>query len=281
MIFKVDEVSKFIVRKLYTFFVYYDINADVEKSVIEPLAELFRTSNYEIKPVLKALLTSEEFYKASNMGNMIKSPIDHVVGLFRQFEVAIPSDAALFEAQYKVYRSAAGSARTLGQDLQDPPNVAGWPAYYQMPSYYEMWLDTASYPQRETIQKSYSSINGFSAGNEITNVNPSSRNIPIKIDYSKWLKGFSNPGSAFDLINEIADLFYGVPISQSVKDKLKFNKLWARASNLTITSDKQWSDAVAAYLANPATTDPMAKTIPARMQTLVTYMMRAAEYQLH
>lgn len=281
MIFQVSEVSKFIVRKLYTFFVYYDINSDVEKNVIEPLAELFRTSNYEIKPVLKALFTSEEFYKPSNMGSMIKSPLDHVVGLYRQFEVVIPKDPALFEAQYRVWRTAVGSARALGQDIQDPPNVAGWPAYYQMPSYYEMWLDTASYPQRETVQKNFSTLNGSSSGNEISNVNPDSRNIAIKIDYSKWLKTFSNPTSAFDLINEMADLFYGVPISQVVKDKLKFNKLWAKLNNLQITTDKQWSDAVTAYLADPLTTDPMSRSVPLRMQVLVTYMMRAAEFHLH
>ncbi len=281
MIFQIDEVSKFIVRKLYTFFVYYDINTDIEKNVIEPLAELFRNSSYEIKPVLKALFTSDEFYKPTNMGSMIKSPLDHVVGLYRQFEVAIPKDPALFEAQYRLWRSAAGSTRTLGQDIQDPPNVAGWPAYYQMPGYYEMWLDTASYPQRETIQKGFSTLNGFSSGTEISNVNPDSRNIAIKIDYSNWLKTFSNPTSAFDLINDMADLFYGVPISQTVKDKLKINKLWAKQNNLQITTDKQWSDAVTAYLANPLTTDAMARTVPLRMQILVTYMMRAAEFHLH
>jgi len=281
MIFQLNEVSKFIVRKLYTFFVYYDINSDVEKNVIEPLAELFRNSNYEIKPVLKALFSSDEFYKPSNMGSMIKSPVDHVAGLYRQFEVYIPKDPALFEAQYRVWRNAAGSTRTLGQDIQDPPNVAGWPAYYQMPSYYEMWLDTASYPQRETIQKNFSTLTGIISGTEITNVNPDSRNIPIRIDYSKWLKTFSNPTSAFDLINEMADLFYGVPVSQGVKDKLKFNKLWAKVNNIQITTDKQWSDAVTAYLGNPATTEPLAKSIPSRMQVLVTYMMRAAEFQLH
>ena len=281
MIFQVDEVSKFIVRKLYTFFVYYDINANVEKNVIEPLAELFRNGNYEIKPVLRALFTSEEFYKPSNMGSMIKSPLDHVVGLYRQFEVAIPKDPALFEAQYRVWRVAVNGAKALGQDIQDPPNVAGWPAYYQMPSYYEMWLDAASYPQRETIQKNFSNLNGMSSGTDISNVNPDSRNIAIKIDYSQWLKSFSNPTSSADLISEMADLLYGVSISQGVKDKLRTNKLWAKTSNLQISSDKQWADAVAAYLANPQTTDAMAKTVPLRMQVLVSYMMRAAEFQLH
>jgi cobalamin biosynthesis Mg chelatase CobN len=83
------------------------------------------------------------------------------------------------------------------------------------------------------------------------------------------------------LISDLAELFYGVPISQTVKDKLRNDKLWTVKNLTSITKDKEWSDAVTAYLANPATTDPMAKSVPARMQSLVAYMMTAAELQLH
>ncbi|MDQ3845259.1 MAG: DUF1800 domain-containing protein, partial [Bacteroidota bacterium] len=52
MIFKKDEVSKFICRRLYRWFVYYKIDEATEANVIEPLAKIFRDNNYEIKPVL-------------------------------------------------------------------------------------------------------------------------------------------------------------------------------------------------------------------------------------
>jgi hypothetical protein len=280
MIFANTEVAKFIVRKLYTFFVYYNITPDIETNVITPLADLFRTGKYEIKPVLKALLTSDEFYKANNMGCMTKSPIDHIVGLYRQYEISAPKDPALFEATVRVGRNIATNVANLGQNIQDPPNVAGWPAYYQAPFYYDSWLDTATYPVREGVQKGLVS-NAVTTPDGISVVNPAARNLSIKINYATWLKGFSNPVSAFDLINDLAELLFSVPVSQTVKDKLKINKLWYAIGNQTITTDKQWSDAVTAYMANPATTDAMAKNVPARLQTLVTYMMRAAEYQLH
>jgi hypothetical protein len=280
MIFTHTEVAKFMVRKLYVFFVYHTITPDIETNVIIPLADLFRASKYDIKPVLKALLTSDDFYKASNMGAVIKSPLDHVIGMLRQFEISVPTDPTLFEAQYQVWRTASAFSTSLGQNIQDPPNVAGWPAYYQAPFYYDIWLDTATYPRRENIQGNIAG-NGISTGNEINVVNPQARGMSFKINYATWLKGFSNPTSSLDLIADLAELFYGVTISQSVKDRLRNEKLWGAKGFVTLTKDKEWSDAVTAYLANPASTDAVVKSVPARMQSLVTYMLKAAEFHLH
>jgi uncharacterized protein (DUF1800 family) len=61
MIFAQNEVAKFIVRKFYRWFVYYDIDAGTEANVITPLADIFRNNNYEIKPVLSAYLKANIF----------------------------------------------------------------------------------------------------------------------------------------------------------------------------------------------------------------------------
>ncbi len=281
MIFAHTEVAKFMVRKLYVFFVYHTITPDIETNVILPLADLFRASKYDIKPVLKALFTSDDFYKASNMGTMIKSPLDHIVGMVRQFEISVPTDPTLFEAQYQVWRTVSTSSSGLGQSIQDPPNVAGWPAYYQEPFYYDIWLDTATFPRRVNIQSGLVRNGVASTGNEINIVNPQARAMSFKINYATWLKGFSNPTSALDLIADLADLFYGVAVSQTVKDRLRNEKLWFAMGGVTITKDKDWSDAVTAYLANPTTATGLAKSVPARMQLLVEYMLRAAEFHLH
>jgi uncharacterized protein (DUF1800 family) len=74
MIFATQEVAKYICRRLYRWFVYYDIDDTVEATIITPLANLFRTGNYEIKPVLDVLLKSEHFFDALAKGCLIKSP---------------------------------------------------------------------------------------------------------------------------------------------------------------------------------------------------------------
>ncbi|HEX8461100.1 MAG TPA: DUF1800 family protein, partial [Segetibacter sp.] len=48
MVFNAQEVSKYICRRLYRWFVYYDIDSSVETNVIEPLAVIFRNNNYEL-----------------------------------------------------------------------------------------------------------------------------------------------------------------------------------------------------------------------------------------
>src|SRR5262249_18825046 len=95
MIFaKQVEVSEFIIRKIYRWFCYYIIDANTENNVIKPLALQFRTGNWEIKPVLATLFKSEHFFDALNQGCLIKSPIDMLVGLCREYNIGFPADYA-------------------------------------------------------------------------------------------------------------------------------------------------------------------------------------------
>ncbi|HEY0273496.1 MAG TPA: DUF1800 domain-containing protein, partial [Chitinophaga sp.] len=91
IIFAQVECAKFICRKLYRFFIYYTIDAAAEANVITPLANLFIASKFEIKPVLSALFKSEHFFDPGNMSCLIKSPVDFVVGMCREFNIQFPA----------------------------------------------------------------------------------------------------------------------------------------------------------------------------------------------
>ena len=56
MIFSTQEAAKFICRKLYGFFVYYKIDDTIETNIITPLAQVFRSSGYDITTVLSVLV---------------------------------------------------------------------------------------------------------------------------------------------------------------------------------------------------------------------------------
>lgn len=148
MLFNQQELSKFICRKIYRFFVYYTIDAQVESQVISPLAEIFRLNNYEIKPVLSALFKSEHFYHTLNTGCMIKSPVDFLGGLFREFKVIFPDTSLYYADVYSLWRTIGTNALNQGEELGNPPNVAGWPAYYQEPQFHQLWINSNSLPQR-------------------------------------------------------------------------------------------------------------------------------------
>ncbi|MFD1630085.1 DUF1800 domain-containing protein [Pseudopedobacter beijingensis] len=112
MIFARKEAAYFLSKKMYRFFV----NETPNERHIQQMADLFYKKNYEIKPLLKFMFTSSWFYDDVNKGNKIKTPIEFIAGLNRQFYINYENKAVLLRFQ-----------QALGQTLFYPPNVSGWP----------------------------------------------------------------------------------------------------------------------------------------------------------
>lgn len=106
------ETAEFIVAKLWREFVA----AEPDMGEVRRIAGVFRSSGYDIRTALRELLVSDAFYAPRNRGNLVKSPVDVVVGTLRQFRMAV--------ADPLPYALTVGR---LGQDLFTPPNVKGWP----------------------------------------------------------------------------------------------------------------------------------------------------------
>ncbi len=90
---------------------------DPEGKFRERMADAFRASKYEIRPMLEVLLTTPEFYAAEARGNQIKSPVRLLVGACRDLRLDGKATPSL--AQFTV---------PLGQELFNPPTVKGWPS---------------------------------------------------------------------------------------------------------------------------------------------------------
>ncbi len=148
MIFSRQQVALFVVRELYKLFVYYEIDAWVESNIIVPLANQFRAGGYEIKPIVKMLLGSQHFFDTVVMGSQIKNPADFVVGMVRQFETVL--NPLNRENNFQCYQLNTEMTRQQ-MDQLNPPNVAGWQAYYLSPGFYEMWLNTATVQARNKL----------------------------------------------------------------------------------------------------------------------------------
>ena len=106
------EAAEFIAGKLWREFV----SREPDAREVARWAAAFRDARYELKPLMKAILTSQAFWAADNRGALIKSPVDLVVGTLRTFEIH-PVDL----------RPAVFAAAALGQNPFSPPNVKGWP----------------------------------------------------------------------------------------------------------------------------------------------------------
>ncbi len=275
MIYAKEEVSLFLCREIYRFFVHGEIDATTESEVIVPLAEIFRANEGapdQLRTVLRALLTSAHFFSPEIRTCMIMSPADLVIGALRNLQMPFPTPEQ-FEAQYRVWRDVYWLTSYAGQELLNPPNVAGWPAYYQFPSYDEVWLDSATYPARKNSLLGII-YTGFSTGNNL--FQPQSRNLEFKVDLIALVDQFTDPMDPNILVAEAADLLMAVPISEDVRNQLKTNFLL-----LGQQSDFYWSDAYELYVNDPTTTDMTAQLVPSLLLWLFLDMAGAAETQLH
>jgi uncharacterized protein (DUF1800 family) len=260
MIFGTDECALFICRKLYRFFVYYVIDDATEANVIGPLAAIFRSNNYEIKPVLKALFTSQHFFDPLNFGCVIKSPIDLHVGVCREFGMVFPADADYVNAYY-MWDYIRTQSANISQNIGDPPNVAGWPAYYLEPQYHELWINTDTLPKRNQFTDTMIA-NGYTRNGK-----------KISIDPIAFTSTLPNPADPNALVADALTQLYAVTVSQQVKDFLKSILLSAQLA------DHYWSDAWNAYKSLP--TDATNKAIvTTRLTAFYKYMMDLPEFQL-
>lgn len=260
MIFsKSVEVSEFIVKRLYTWFCYYTIDADTITNVIKPLAQQFRDGGWEIKPVLATLLKSEHFFDPLNQGCLIKSPMEMIIMMMREFEVVFPADYA---NQYNMWDYLRNQGVLMQQNLFDPPSVSGWPAYYQVPQFYEMWINHDTMPKRERFI------------DQLIGAGYTRNNIKLIIDPVAFTAKLPNPADPNALINDALDILYRVPLSDASKATIKTNLLLSGQ-----TQDYYWTNAWNAYLGAPGDMTAYT-TVYTRLQPLYKYLMNLAEYQL-
>jgi uncharacterized protein (DUF1800 family) len=260
MIFtKQVEVSEFIIRKIYRWFCYYIIDANTETNVIKPLALQLRTGNWEIKPVLATLFKSEHFFDALNQGCLIKSPIDLYVGLCREYNIIFP---AAYANQYEMWQFINDQASSAQQDIGDPPSVSGWPAYYQLPQFHEMWINNDTLPKRNIFSDLLIET-GYTRSGQT-----------IRIDPIAFAQSLPDPGDPNALINDSLDILYRVPLSDASKTTIKRSILLTNQ-----LEDYYWTNAWNAHILNPG--DAMARQIvQSRLTTFYKYLMNLAEYQL-
>ncbi len=153
----------FVCQKLYEEFVYYIPNP----SVVDAMAQLMLANNFEIAPVMQALLTSAHFYDPNVIGAQLKSPAMYAGSLVREFGLTYPAfdptDPPIKSTDpnthYNTYTDTNPTltlitqvimANAGGQQLLNPPNVKGWPGGHN-------WISTGTFQARES--ESYIALN--------------------------------------------------------------------------------------------------------------------------
>jgi Protein of unknown function (DUF1800) len=122
IIFQQPNCSRFIAGELFAWFV----SPNVDPVLANAFGQALKENNWELRPMLRTMLTSKIFYSPQTIGVQIKCPIQLVVGTTRQLNVDIPK-----------LRGVGGALNQMGQVPFYPPNVKGWPGG-------NMWISTST-----------------------------------------------------------------------------------------------------------------------------------------
>jgi len=260
IIFQQPEVARFICRKLYVWFVYYKIDATIEADVIQPMADMLIANGFEIEPVIKTLLSSEHFFEVERTGCMIKSPIDYVLGAFKMFNIPTPGATDL-NKQYTFGYNLFAFSYILQQAYFFAPNVAGWKAFYQEPSFYEIWINSVTLTIRVRIMDALT-IAGFPIDNTV-----------YKLDVLTIANSLNSPFDPVDLIDELVQYLFQ-------KDLTTGQKTYLKGILIPGLPDYVWTIAYNDYLADP-TNPTKSGPIENQLRALLYTMCDLSEFQLH
>ena len=156
-------------------------------------------------------------------------------------------------------------AADMEQHLFFHPNVAGWAAYYQEPSFYKLWINNLLLPRRHEFCQLMVEGGNFSFNDENYNV---TETVPV-LDIVAGITNAANPNS---LINGLAEIMFNYPITQNQVDSLK---------DVLIPGlpDFEWNMEYSAHLANPSDT-ALAASVESKLRDLFSVMVRMSEFQI-
>lgn len=268
MVYAQAETAKHICRKLYRFFVYYEITDEIEQDIIVPLAETFRSNNYELKPVLEQLFTSQHFYDMDNtmndddnIGAIIKSPLELVVGTLRFFKVEFPDESILKEYYNAYYFGILKEMQEQGHNLYDPYEVAGYSAYHQSPGFHRHWISANYLAQRYKYTE-----------NIIRGIYDDDDQLMCKLDVMEYVndtKNISDPSNPKLMVQELID--YLLP-QEITEERFNYFLNVVLLDNLSIVNWKS------EWLLYKSTGDD--SNVRGQVEKLCMAIMQSPEYQL-
>lgn len=144
--------AAYIVRRLFSFFVYPD-PTDAE---LAPFIEVYKTQDMRIGAVVEAMLRSEVFKSAKAYRGIVKSPVEYAIGAMKALDLQQNLGQVL--GQQGQRGPNGGALASMGQVLFEPPNVAGWPGGAS-------WLNSA------TIFARLNFLNSITSGSNATQRN--------------------------------------------------------------------------------------------------------------
>lgn len=271
IVFEQTETAKFICRKLYRYFVYWEITPQVETDIITPLAQTLIDNEYEIIPVLKQIFKSEHFYdldnnltEDNNVAALIKSPLDVIMGAYRFWDIQFPdlNDTTKLNDFYSViYRNIIRKLKDQGLTVYNPYDVAGYDPYFQFPAYNRLWITPTNLAYRYNFSDMLLSGIENDSGEFLAKLDI--------IEYVNKAQNVSDPTDPAILVTELTNYLLAADLTDERRSYFTEEVLKDGLSSAT------WADEWQAYKTSSDDTG-----VRTQLEKLVTAIMQSPEYQL-
>lgn len=214
MVFAQEATARNICRRLYRYYVKSPISEAVESDIIGPLAQTFTAQQFQLIPVLEQLWASQHFFDEDDdnssdeaIGALIKSPLELALQALSFFEVPIPHPVTDNDAHYNTFYNSGVLERMLartGMELFYPPDVAGYPPYFQEPVFQRYFFNAASIVGRYKLpQILLTGTHAWAPGPD--------QPLGTKLDLPAWLLNsgnISDPSDATVLVSELLQYLF-------------------------------------------------------------------------
>lgn len=257
IIFQKDEVARHICRRLYRWFVHYEINDTIENEIIEPMSQILIANDYVIQPALEALLKSEHFYSTAIRGCMIKNTLDFFFSAYNTLQAPAATE---LNVEYELWVAWYWQFEILGMAVFRVPGVAGWRAYYQSPIFYRDWINSATLTLRRKMLSDIKWLTQY-----VSSDTPG-------YDFISFISTLDDPSDPDEMIAEICNLIFPRPMNQEQKDFFK-------ASLIPGLPDFEWTVEYEDYLNDPTNEDKR-NAVENKLYNMFMVIMNVPEFQL-
>ncbi len=193
--------GRFLVKKLFEFFVYPLGDSAEDKATIERFADVYFSSNHSIRSLARAIFVSDEFFSNRARFALVKSPFELIVGSMRMLSADYYAGNLKAGTDYEMYQQF----KRMGFDLLNPFDVSGWRLNLG-------WLGTATQLER------YNFINHLLSNRDY---DPKSRGAKVTTEHLKKYVDASAAKTVQNFLYLLGPLTVDAAVAQTLIDYLQ------------------------------------------------------------
>ncbi len=191
------QCSRFLAQR----FLVHFVTARFTSGDLDDVAAMIRSSGFDVRAVLKTLLTSRYFYAASNRFALVEGPVSWVVRAARALGHSLAAADALPTKGFPAWSRVAASFDQAGMKLLDPNGPNGWKEDVA-------WVNSNTVRFRTRLAAAVALGAGAATG--------SSDQLLFPSDPAEWFP--AAPASPADVLSRLVALLQPGPIPSAVTD---------------------------------------------------------------